>query len=133
MIVAVQMLIVLGIPAAVLVAAARFRHVERMRVLEIANAAAERQQALSPDILRALNGVRPPPLGSADQRRGAFLIAIGAGLALIGLCLLIALASTGTPGAVAAGVAAVGLGAIPFCIGIALLFLSRVDASDLAA
>jgi hypothetical protein len=130
---ALQMLVAFGVPAAVLVAAARFRHLERMRLLDIANAAAERQQPLPADVLRALNGQGPPPTGSADLRRGAFLIAIGAGLFLIGLCLLIALASTGVDGALAAGVGAAGLGAIPLCIGVALIILSRVDARDLAA
>jgi hypothetical protein len=131
--VALQMLIILGIPAAVLVMAAQLRHRERMRMLDIANAAAERQQPLSPEVIRALAGVKPPPVGSADLRRGSFLIATGVALILIGVCLLIALASSGVHGSVAAGVAAAGVGAIPLCIGIALVFLSRVDARDLTA
>jgi hypothetical protein len=130
---ALQMLIAFAVPAGVLVSAAWFRHLERMRLLEIANAAAERQAPLTADILRALTGQGPPPNGSADLRRGAFLIAIGVGLFIIGVCLLVALATTGVRGAVAAGVAAAGVGAIPLCIGVALVFLSRVDGRDLAA
>jgi hypothetical protein len=130
---ALQMLVAFGVPAAVLIAAARFRHLERMRLLDIANAAAERQAPLSPDVLRALTGQGPTPSGSADLRRGAFLIATGVGLFLIGICLLVGLATTHVPGAVAAGVAAAGVGAIPLCIGVALVLLSRVDGRDLAA
>jgi hypothetical protein len=129
---AAQMFVVFGIPAVVLVIAAQFRHRERMRVMEIANAAIARQQPLPPEVLRVLAGTKPPPSGSADLRRGAFLIAIGIALFVIGLCLLVALATTGTNGAVAAGVGAAGVGAIPLAIGIALVILSRVEARDIA-
>lgn len=129
---AFQMLVVFGIPAAVLVVAARFRHLERMRALEIANAAAERQAPFTAEVLRILTGVRPPPSGSSDLRRGAFLIATGIALFVVGICLLVALATTGVPGAVAAGVGAAGVGAIPLAIGIALVVLSRVQARDIA-
>ena len=129
---AAQMLIVFGIPAIVLIVAAQFRHRERRRVMEIANAAIERQQPLPPEVLRVLTGAKPPPSGSADLRRGAFLIAIGIALFVIGVCLLVALATTGVPGAVAAGVGAAGVGAVPLAIGIALVVLSRVQARDIA-
>ena len=129
---AVQMFVVFGAPALVLIIAAQLRHRERMRVMDLANAALERQQPLPPEVLRVLTGARPAPTGSADLRRGAFLIAIGIALFVIGICLLVALATTGVEGAVAAGVGAAGVGAIPLAIGIALVILSRVEARDIA-
>jgi hypothetical protein len=129
---AAQMFVVFGIPAAVLVIAALYRHRERMRAMEIANAALERQQPLTAEVLRILTGTKPPPTGSADLRRGAFLIASGIALFVIGVCLLVALATTGQPGAVAAGVGAAGVGAIPLAIGVALVVLARIQARDIA-
>lgn len=126
------LIVVFGVPAIVLVIAAQLRHRERMRAMEIANAAIERQQPLPAEVLRILTGARLPPSGSADLRRGAFLIATGIALFVIGICLLVALATTGVPGAVAAGVGAAGVGAIPLAIGIALVVLSRVQARDIA-
>jgi hypothetical protein len=126
------LIVVFGVPAIVLVIAAQLRHRERLRAMEIANAAIERQQPLPAEVLRILTGARLPPSGSADLRRGAFLIATGIALFVIGICLLVALATTGVPGAVAAGVGAAGVGAIPLAIGIALVILSRVQARDIA-
>lgn len=125
------LIVVFGVPAVVLVIAAQLRHRERMRAMEIANAAIEREQPLPPEVLRILTGTRPPPTGSADLRRGAFLIATGIALFVIGICLLVALATTGMPGAVAAGVGAAGVGAIPLAIGVALVVLSRIQARDI--
>jgi hypothetical protein len=126
MVVAFQMLIALGLPTAVVVLALYFRHRERLRVLEVVDAAAERQQPLSPELVRALPGVKTPT-SSVDLRRGVLLIAIGAGLVLIGLCALVGVATSGGEGAVAVGVGIAAVGAIPLCIGAALVFLSRAD------
>ncbi|HEY8574209.1 DUF6249 domain-containing protein [Phenylobacterium sp.] len=123
---AFQMLIVLGFPAAIIVLALWFRHRERLRVLQVVEDAAQRQQPLSPELVRALPGVKAPT-ANVDLRRGVMLIAVGIALVLIGLCALVGVATSGGQGAIAVGVGIGAVGAIPLCIGIALVFLSRAD------
>lgn len=126
MLVALQMLIILGLPAGIIALALLFRHRERLRVLDVVDAAAERQQPLSPDLVRALPGVKGPT-ANADLRRGSLLIASGVAIVLIGVCALVGVATSAGEGAVAVGVGVAAVGAIPLCIGIALVFLSRTE------
>lgn len=131
MIVAFQMLICLGLPAGVVVLAFWFRHKERLRVLEVVESSAARDKPLSPEVIGALPGARIRP-ANADLRRGVLLVAAGVAIVLIGLCALVGVATTGGYGAVALGVGIGAVGAIPLCIGAALIFLSRADRDAVA-
>lgn len=126
MAVALQMFVAIGIPAAVIVLIMYFRHLERLRVLQVVDAAAERKDPLSPELVRSLPGARQP-VANLDLRRGVLLIAIGVAIIIIGLCVLIGVATTGGEGAVAAGVGVAAVGFVPLSIGIALVVLSRAD------
>ena len=80
-----------------------------------------------PEMIKALpGGGHMLPTPQRDFRLGVLLIACGVAIAAIGLCVFIAVTSEGGP-AVAIGVSIAAAGAIPGCIGAALVILSRDD------
>ena len=127
MIVAVQILIALIVPGLVFVLTAYLRSRERIRLLDVILATSQAGQPVSPELIRSLPGVREVPAPQLDFRRGVMLIAIGAALAAIGLCVFFAIASENGSGPVAWALAIAAVGAIPACIGVALVILSRED------
>jgi hypothetical protein len=126
MTVALQMLIVLGLPAGVVIAALWFRHQERLRVLQVVEASAAKDHPLSPEMINALPGAKSRP-ANADLRRGVLMLALGVAIVLVGICALVGVATTAGEGAVAIGVGIAAVGAIPLCLGAALIFLSHSD------
>lgn len=125
--VAVQILIALIVPGIVFMFSNLIRLRERLRVLDIVHAAALGGNPLTPEMLKALPGgghLFPTP--QRDFRRGVLLIACGAAIVTIGLCIFAVVASMDGP-AVAVGVSIAAVGAIPGCIGAALVILSRND------
>jgi len=125
--VAVQILIALIVPGIVFMFSNLVRMRERMRVLDIVHAAALGGNPLTPEMLKALpGGGHMFPTPQRDFRLGVLLIACGAAIAAIGLCVFIAVTSEGGP-ALAIGVSIAAAGAIPACIGVALVILSRGD------
>ena len=127
MLIAVQILIALIVPGLVFVITAYFRSRERMRLLEVILQTSQSGHPVSPELLRTLPGGRELPAPQVDFRRGVMLIAIGASLVAIGVCLYFAIASEGAGGAIAWGVCVAACGAIPACFGAALVILSRED------
>jgi hypothetical protein len=128
-IIAVQILIALIVPGLVFVLTAFMRSRERMRLLDVVLQTSQSGKPVSPDLLRALPGGRDRdiPAPQLDFRRGVMLIAIGLALAAIGLCVYLAVATNGGDGAIAWGVMIAAFGAIPACVGAALVILSRED------
>jgi len=103
------------------------RYRERMRVLDVVQVAVQGGNPLSPEMVKALpGGGHMFPTPQRDFRLGVLLIACGAAIAAIGLCVFIAVTSEGGP-AVAVGVSIAAAGAIPACIGAALVILSRSE------
>ncbi|WP_372782951.1 DUF6249 domain-containing protein [Phenylobacterium sp.] len=127
MFVAVQILIALVVPAVAFVITAYLRSRERIRLLDVILATSQSGHPVSAELVRSLPGVREIPAPQLDFRRGAILIAVGAALAAIGLCAYFGIASENGGGAIAIGVAIAAMGAIPGCLGIALVVLSRED------
>jgi hypothetical protein len=125
--VAVQIMIALIVPGIVFMFSNLVRLRERMRVLDIVHAAALAGNPLSPEMLKSLpGGGHMFPTPQRDFRLGVLLIACGAAIATIGLCVFIAVTSEGGP-ALAVGVSIAAVGAIPACIGAALVILSGND------
>lgn len=129
MLVALQILIALGVPATVLMASGWLRSRERMRMLEIVRALAEADKPLSAEIIQVLPGSPPPANSRRDLRRGVMLAAVGASFFLLGLLAFLGCSSGGTAlgVSVAIGMAVAAVGAIPLSIGAALICLSRED------
>ncbi|MGZ6013994.1 MAG: DUF6249 domain-containing protein [Caulobacteraceae bacterium] len=125
MIVAVQILIALIVPGLVFMFTAFLRSRERMRLLDVILQTSQSGSPVSPDLLRALPGGRDIPTPQLDFRRGVMLIAVGLAVATVGLCVYFAVATSGGEGAIAWGVLIAAFGAIPACIGAALVILSR--------
>jgi hypothetical protein len=125
--IAVQILIALIVPGVVFVITACLRSAERLRLLDVILKTSQGGHPVSPELLRTLPGVRDVPAPQIDFRRGVMLIAVGAALAAIGLCLYFAIASEHGDGAIAWGVCVGACGAIPTCLGAALVILSRED------
>ena len=125
--VAVQILVALIVPGIVFMFSNLIRFSERMRVLRVVQIAVQGGNPLSPEMIKALpGGGHMLPTPQRDFRLGVLLIACGAAIAAIGLCVFIAVTSEGGP-AVAIGVSIAAAGAIPGCIGAALVILSRND------
>lgn len=125
--IAVEILIALIVPGIVFMFSNLMRLSERMRVLNIVHAAALAGNPLTPEMLKALpGGGHMFPTPERDFRLGVLLIAVGAAVATIGLCVFVAVTAQGGP-AVAVGVSIAAAGAIPACIGAALVILSRSD------
>ena len=129
MIIAVQMLVALIVPGVVFMFTALLRSLERMRLLNVVLQTSQNGSPLTAELLHALPGGREIPAPQLDLRRGVMLIAVGLALAAIGLCVYLAVATNGGEGAIAWGVMIAALGAIPVCVGVALVVLSREDRS----
>jgi hypothetical protein len=125
--IAVEILVALIVPGIVFVITAGLRSRERLRLLNVILQTSQSGNPVSPELLRALPGGAERPEPQVDFRRGVILIAIGAALAAIGVCLYFAIASEHGAGAVAWGLSAAALGAIPGALGVALVVLSRDD------
>lgn len=125
MFVAVEILIALIVPGIVFVITAGLRSRERLRLLNVILQTSQGGHPVSPELLRTLPGGRELPAPQVDFRRGVMLIAIGVALAVIGLCVYFAIASEHGGGPVAWGLSVAAVGAIPGCIGVALVILSR--------
>ena len=119
----------LAVPAAVLVLSAWFRSQERLRLLDVVRKLAEEDRPLSTEVLQVLPGGQGSVSPQRDLRRGVMLLAIGAGFALLGLLAFVGnLNGTKDFGvSVAIGTTVAAVGAIPICVGAALIFLSRTD------
>jgi hypothetical protein len=125
--VAVEILVSLIVPGIVFMFSSLIRFRERMRVLDVVQVAVQGGNPLSPEIIQSLpGGGHMFPTPQRDFRMGVLLIACGAAIATIGLCVFIAVTSEGGP-AVAVGVSIAAAGAIPGCIGAALVILSRSE------
>ena len=127
MFVAVEILIALIVPGLVFVITACLRSRERLRLLNVILETSQSGHPVSPELLRTLPGGRELPAPQVDFRRGVMLIAIGAAVAVIGLCVYGAIASENGSGAISWGLSIAAFGAIPAAIGIALVILSRED------
>jgi len=126
-IIAVQILIALIVPGLVFMFTAFLRSRERMRLLNVVLQTSQTGSPLTVELLRALPGGREIPAPQLDLRRGVMLIAVGAALAAIGVCAYFGIASESGSGAIAWGVTIAAFGAIPACLGVALVILSRED------
>jgi hypothetical protein len=124
---ALQMFVVFGVPGAVFITSGWLRAQERLRILDVVRALAEQDKPLSAEIIQALPGGVAASTPQRDLRRGVMLIAVGLSFALLGLAAFTGLRSFAVSGAVAAGVGIAAIGAIPLCIGAALIYLSRAD------
>jgi hypothetical protein len=123
------MLIALIVPGLVFVITAYLRSRERMRLLDVILQTSQSGHPVSPELLRTLPGGRELPAPQVDFRRGVMLIAVGAALAAIGVCVYFGIASEKASGAIAWALSVAACGAIPGAIGIALVILSREDRS----
>jgi hypothetical protein len=120
-------LLMLGVPAVVLLLPLYWRQRERARLLDIIRRAAEKGESIPPEILRTLPDRSALPSAERDLRRGCILLAVGVGLAVVGIALrLIAPELLGGQGA-AVGAVTAALGAIPGCLGVALIVFSRIS------
>ena len=101
---------------------------ERMRLLDVVRSTAEQGHPLAADVVRALpRGHRSKvPMPERDYRRGVLLVAMASGIALLGFCAYVFASSLDEDG-LAVGIAVAAFGAIPGCIGAALIVLSRAD------
>jgi hypothetical protein len=119
-----QMMIAFGSPVLVIMTAMLLRSRERMRLIALVQAENEAGRPIPPETLIAL-GRRPLSTAQRDLRSGSFLVAMGAGLAILGGLAFVGLASEGVKGAVAVGVIIAAVGAMPLCLGAARVYLSR--------
>ena len=91
-----------------------FRYKSRARAQETIQAALEKGQELTPELLDRMAG--PQPRKDGDLRRGLVSIAIGAAFALFGVIL-------GEQEAIGP---LIGVGAFPFLVGVAYLVMWRL-------
>lgn len=95
-----------------------FRYKSRARAQETIQAALEKGQELTPELLDRMTG--PKPREDSDLRRGLIAIAIGVSFALFGLII-------GEQDAVGP---LIGIGAFPFLVGVAYLVMWRFGKSQ---
>lgn len=119
-----QVVLFIGLPTAVIVLVVVLRFRARQRFLDVMREVVMSEKPLTPEVVAALTGLRGSP-AQRDFRRGSLLVATGAGLALIGVFAAVGIQSAGMDGGATTGMILAGLGAMPVCIGAALLFLSR--------
>ena len=124
---AVQLGIGLSVPGVVIIVLSTVKLVERLGMQQVVRAAVEAQLPMSAEAISALSGTFVARPRARDLRRGVMLAAIGASLAILGLLSYIGAASSGMEGAVAVGVILAGRGAIPDCLGVGCIVLSRHD------
>jgi hypothetical protein len=120
-----QLLAFVGVPGGLLALTMVLRSRERMRLLEVVQNAAAQGHALPADVVRALPRGRPGPSPERDYRRGVLLVAIAAGVALLGFCAYVFASTLTGESGLAVGVAVAAFGAIPGAVGTALIVLSR--------
>jgi hypothetical protein len=125
-----QLLAFVGVPGGLFALTLVLRSRERMRLLDIVRSTAEHGHPLSPDVVGVLRRGRSAmpterDYRRRDYRRGVLLVAMGSGLALIGFCAYV-FATSFEQNGLALGVAIAAFGALPGCIGAALIVLSRV-------
>jgi hypothetical protein len=128
---------VLAIPALAILTPTWLRSQERRRILEALSAAAEKGTTLPHEHVAALldgvQGVRParaprprPPDHVRDMRRGTLLLALTAGVVLIGVAVSAIATASGADFGPQVFLAIASAGAIPGMIGAAYLLLSRM-------
>jgi hypothetical protein len=115
------------VPGSLLALTLVLRSRERMRLLDVVRSTAEQGHPLAADVVRALPRGRrsKAPIPERDYRRGVLLVAVASALALLGFCAYVFASTVMDEGALAVGVAVAAFGAIPGCIGAALIVLSR--------
>ena len=137
----VQMAIVFGAIAGVILLPIYWRNQMRRRVLDTVKELATTGAAMPPDLVVSL--MSPPPQVSPrrpreplpsrqrDIRRGVLLLALAAGIGIIGLATY-AIGMTGgeTNDAVGVGIGVAAIGAIPGCIGLAFLLLGLTQKAE---
>ncbi len=126
-----QMLILFGFIAAVVIVPQVLKSRDRQRMFETMRAAYERGQPVPPELVDAMTRPRardadildyvPETTANRDLRRGIVWTAVGAGFIMIGAFWYAALYDVGGAPQTFAGCAAAG--AIPLCIGLAYLGL----------
>ncbi len=94
------------------------RYKSRARAQETIQAALEKGQELTPELIDRMTG--PKPRGDSDLRRGLIAIAIGVAFALLGL-------AVGDQEAIGP---LIGVGAFPFLVGVAYLVMWRLGKSQ---
>ena len=120
-----QLLILVGVPSGVFLAVHILRNRQRHRVIDLVRRAIEADRPLPPEVVEALSA-RSAPSAHSDLRRGVLLIAVGVALGVVGLFSFVIIDATGGSGGIPVGASIAGLGAIPACLGAALVFLSRI-------
>lgn len=119
--------------AAVAIAPQYFRARERMKLIELIKSASERGDQIPPELLDTM--VADPkakaPSHIRDRRIGTVLLSVAGAFFAVALCAAIAGLIGGDPvqGGIFATVIA-GCGALPACLGIAFVALSRIGAPD---
>lgn len=126
--VALSIFVALAVPAAVVSVSAWLRSRERLHLLDVVRKLAE-ENRLSAEVIQALPGAQADVSPRRDLRRGVMLLAIGISLVVIGVLAFFAnLHGAKDFGvSVAIGTIVAALGAIPICVGAALIFLSKAD------
>jgi hypothetical protein len=120
-----QLLAFVGVPGGLFALTLVLRSRERLRLLDIVRSTAEQGHPLSADVVGVLRrGRSPVPTPERDYRRGMLLVAIASGIALLGFCVYVFATSFDQNG-LAVGVAVAAFGALPGCVGAALILLSR--------
>jgi len=114
-----------GAPTVMFLATIYLRWRLRMRLLEIVRGCAEQGKPLDAAAIAALLARPLATQPERDYRRGVMYIGTAAALSVIAFCAFVLAATLGAHEAlsIAAGIAA--LGALPGCIGVGLLVLSR--------
>ncbi len=112
--------------AAVILVPVYLKFQDRQRMHETLRLAYEKGQPVPPELIAALqSNVAPvrPSTPESDLRKAVVLIAVGLGLAGLGLGLWYGLMSTNETAAYITGYSVSGVGAIPGMIGVAYLVL----------
>jgi hypothetical protein len=119
-----QLLAFVGVPAGLFALTLVLRSRERMRLLDVVRSTAEQGHPLSAEVIGTLRRGRQSATPERDYRRGVLLLAIGSAIALIGFCAYV-FATSFEENGLAIGIAIAGFGALPGCLGAALVLLSR--------
>jgi hypothetical protein len=120
-----QLLAFVGVPGGLLALSLVLRSRERIRLLDVVRSAAEQGHPLPADVVGMLRRRSWAAIPGRDYRRGVVLVAWAAAIALTGFAAYVSAASFEAEGAVAIGISIAALGALPGCIGAALIVLSR--------
>ena len=107
--------------AAIVIVPRYLQSLERRKMADTLRAAIEKGQPLPAEVVSLMTAevrVRPPPSPQRDLRRGLILLGVALGLVVMGLTI-----GQGEPDAT---YPMIGLAAIPGCIGLALIAISRI-------